>query len=122
MIASHSATSNFNEATDYFPNLLPMIRRFPNLYCDTSVLAEVFRWRALPRMLQEPEILDRAVHASDIPFPANAMVFWNRLHYAELYRLAMEDNLFERDYRLKLALGVPAAIFERSARLLKQMS
>jgi hypothetical protein len=29
-----------------------------------------------------------------------------------------EGNLIERDYRLKLALGVPAADFERGAKLL----
>ena len=120
VIASHSGMSNFNEPEDFFPHLLPMVRRFPNLYCDTAVLAETVRWRTIPRMIQEPEIMARTIHASDIPFPANPIVFWNRLPYGELFRLATEENLFERDYRLKLALGVPAAVFERGAKLLTE--
>jgi predicted TIM-barrel fold metal-dependent hydrolase len=119
VIASHSGTNNFNEPEDFFPNLLATVRRFPNLYCDTAVLAERVRWRALPRMLQEPEVIERTIHASDIPFPANAMVFWSRLRYPDLFALAAEKNLFERDYRLKLALGLPASVFERGAKLLQ---
>lgn len=122
VLASHSGTSNFNEPEDFFPHLLPMIRRFPNFYCDTAVLAERLRWRALPRLLREPEILARTLHASDIPFPPNTMVFWNRLSYGKLFRLATEENLFERDYRLKQALGVPKEVFERGAKLLAEMN
>ena len=122
VVASHSGTSNFNEPEDFFPQILPLMRRFPKFYSDTAVLAEIGRWRALPRMLEDPEIIERCLHASDIPFPANALVFWNRLPYGKLFELATEENLFERDYRLKLALGVPAAVFERSAKLLADMA
>jgi predicted TIM-barrel fold metal-dependent hydrolase len=118
VIASHAGFGSLIDDFDYFPNLLPLVRRFPKLYCDTAALAISLRFRSLPRMLQEPEILERTLHASDVPFPPNPLVFWNRLTYGELFGLATEENLFERDYRLKLALGVPAAVFERGAQLL----
>ena len=120
VVASHSGTNDFFDKEDFFPNLLPLVRRFPKFYCDTSVLAEKFRWRSLPRLLQEPELLERALHASDTPFPANAMVIWNRLPYGKLFQLATEENLFERDFRLKQALGGPSAVFERGAKLLTE--
>ncbi|MBI2819979.1 MAG: amidohydrolase family protein [Acidobacteria bacterium] len=118
VIASHSGFGSLIDKEDFFPHLLPLVRRFPNFYCDTAALAITFRFRSLPRMLQEPEFLERTLHASDIPFPASPMVFWNRLSYGKLFELATEANLFERDVRLKQALGVPAAVFERGAKLL----
>lgn len=120
VIASHSGFGSLIDKEDFFPHLLPLVRRFPNFYCDTAALAITFRFRSLPRILQEPEILERTLHASDIPFPASPMVFWIRLTYPKLFQIATEENLFERDYRLKLALGVPAAVFERGAKLLEK--
>ena len=78
----------------------------------------MFRWRNLPRILTESTVRDRLVHASDFPFPSNALVFWNRLRPLELLRLASESNLLERDFRLKQALGLPQKVFERGAQLL----
>ena len=118
VIAAHSGMNSFFDEDDFFHHLLPIIRRYKNFYCDTAALAGRFRWRNLPRMMEEAEVLERTIHASDTPFPANAMVFWNRLSFAELLECASQGNLFERDYRLKQALGFPAAVFERGARLL----
>lgn len=120
VIASHAGTCEFFEKDDFFPRVLPLIRRFPKFYCDTSIMADKFRWRSLPRMLGEPEILERTIHASDTPFPANALVFWNRLSISELSRLVTEKNLLERDFRLKQALGLPAEVFERGAKVLRE--
>jgi predicted TIM-barrel fold metal-dependent hydrolase len=122
VIASHSGFGSLVDSENFFPALPDLVRRFPNLYCDTAALALTFRYRALPSLLEEPEVLERTIHASDIPFPSDPMVFWNRLSYRQLYPLATERNLFERDYRLKLALGVPAAAFRRGAWLLRESS
>jgi hypothetical protein len=43
---------------------------------------------------------------------------WWRLRPSQVLRLAAERNLLERDYQLKLALGVPAEVFERGAQVL----
>ena len=111
----------FDKKDDYghfFPNLVDLVARFPNLFCDTAVLASMLRWRSLPRILEKTAVLERLVHASDWPFPSNAMVFWNRLTPSQLLSLCAEANLFERDYQLKRALGLPAAVFERGTRLI----
>jgi hypothetical protein len=83
-----------------------------------SVLASMFRWRALAQILKTPELVARTIHGSDFPFPSNAMVFWNRLRPSRLAALLEEKNLLERDYQLKRALGFPPEVFVRGARLL----
>lgn len=118
VVAAHSGMSAFFDREDFFPQLLPLIRRFPNLYCDTAVLADKFRWRNLPRIIDTPEVLQRTIYGSDTPFPSNALVFWNRLRPPKLLSLVSEANLFERDFRLKQALGLPTEVFERGAKVL----
>ena len=118
VIAAHAGMGAFFDSEDFFPELVNLVHRYPNLYCDSAVLASTFRWRNLPRILEEAGVLDRLVHASDFPFPANALVFWNRLGPGKLLELCAEPNIFERDLQLKQALGLPPACFERGARLL----
>jgi predicted TIM-barrel fold metal-dependent hydrolase len=118
VIAAHSGMSAFFDKEDFFPQLIELIHRFPNLYCDTAVLADKFRWRCLPRLLAHEDVLERTIYGSDTPFPSNALVFWNRLPPGKLLSLATETNLFERDYRLKQALGLPSHVFERGAKLM----
>ena len=124
VIAAHSGMGSFLDRRpfreDYLLNLVELIRRFPNLYCETAVLASLFRWRCLPRILEEPTVVDRLLYASDWPFTSNALVFWNRLTPGRLLSLASEPNLFERDYQLKRELGLPPKVFERGAGLLEQ--
>jgi predicted TIM-barrel fold metal-dependent hydrolase len=122
VIAAHAGMGGFfDKKEDYqhfFPNLVRLMGRFPNLYCDTSFIASRLYWRAFPRLLEESAVLERTVYASDWPWPSNALVFWNRLTLGDLLSLCSETNLFERDYRLKQALGLPVEAFGRGAQLL----
>lgn len=124
VVASHSGMGAFFDDEKFFENqfqnLLSLVKRFPNIYCDTSILASMFRWRNLSRMLGEESILPRIVHASDYPFPSNATVFWNKMSPLRLLSLCSETNLLERDYQLKRAVRVPRSVFELGATLLQQ--
>ena len=107
---------------DFLRNLIALAARFPKLYCDTAVLASMFRWRNIPRILDEPALVNRVIYASDWPFTSNALVFWNRLGPARLLSLCSEKNLFERDYQLKRSLGLPEDVFQLGARLFSNAS
>ena len=124
VVAAHAGMGGFfDKKEDYhhfFPNLVRLMGRFPNLYCDTSFIASMLYWRAFPRLLENGAVLERTIYASDWPFPSNALVFWNRLAPSKLLALCSETNLFERDYQLKRALGLPVAVFERGTRLIAQ--
>ncbi|HUG81992.1 MAG TPA: amidohydrolase family protein [Bryobacterales bacterium] len=119
VVAAHTGTAAFFDKESFFPHMISMLDRFPRLYYDTSIMASMFRWRTLPRLLEMPQVLARAIHASDYPFPSNAVVHWNRLSSATTLALASERNLLERDYRLKKAIGLPKEVFERGAKLLR---
>jgi uncharacterized protein len=118
VIAAHAGTGQFYDRERYFNSFVKLIQRYPNLYCDNSVMASMMRWRNLPEALAHSGVLDRMVHGSDFPFPSNGLVYWNRLSPRVTARLVQEENLLERDVQIKRALGVPPAVFERGARLL----
>jgi predicted TIM-barrel fold metal-dependent hydrolase len=122
VVAAHSGMGSFLDPRPFdvtmLSHLSALAARYPNLYCDTAVLASLFRWRTLPSLLNEPALANRVIYASDWPFTSNAMVFWNRLGPARLLALAAEANLFERDCQIKRALGLSDDAFQRGARLL----
>jgi hypothetical protein len=120
VVAAHSATRAFFDppAEDFFSFLEEMMRDQPRLYGDTAVLGALPRWRCLPGILNSPTAKPRTLHGSDWPFPANALVFWNRLHPLTLLDLMAEKNLFLRDLRLKRALGMPPESFTLPADVL----
>jgi predicted TIM-barrel fold metal-dependent hydrolase len=118
VVAAHSGLGNSFDREDFLPSLVRTLERFPRLYCETANLSNMLRWRNLPRLLREPLVLERLLHASDFPFPPNALVHWSRLRPATLLALLTERNLIERDLRLKIALGFPPEVFERGAKLL----
>lgn len=120
VIAAHSATRAFFDlpAADYSRFLVAMMQGQPRLYGDTAVLGSLPRWRCLPDILNSPGASSRTLYGSDWPFPANALVFWNRLHPLTLLDLVTEKNLFLRDFRLKQALGLPPESFSLAADVL----
>jgi predicted TIM-barrel fold metal-dependent hydrolase len=125
VVAAHSGMGSFLDREpfreDFLRNLVALTARFPKLYCDTAVLASMFRWRNIPRILDEPALVNRLIYASDWPFTSNALVFWNRLRPGRLLSLCAERNLFERDYQLKRSLGLPEHVFQRGSRLLSEV-
>ena len=120
VVAAHSATRAFfdSPAEDYSRFLVDLMRNQPRLYGDTAVLGSLPRWRCLPEILNNPMASSRTLYGSDWPFPANALVFWNRLHPLTLLDLMTEKNLFLRDLRLKQALGLPPESFSLAADVL----
>jgi predicted TIM-barrel fold metal-dependent hydrolase len=124
VVAAHTGMGSFLDENpfrdDMLLNLIALMQRFENLYCDSAVLASMFRWQNLPRILQEPLVLARLLHGSDWPFPSNAVVHCSRLAPWRVVSLAAERNLFERDYQLKRALGLPVGVFERAAGLFER--
>lgn len=120
VVAAHSGTKAFFDPPreDHFGDLAGLMMEHPRLYGDTAVLGSQFRWRCVPTIVETPQVLPRVVHASDWPFPSNAMVFWHRLHPFHLVALMAEPNLFVRDLRIKQALGLPIDGFTRMGGLL----
>jgi predicted TIM-barrel fold metal-dependent hydrolase len=80
VIAAHCGTCAFFDSEDYYPSFVRMMKRYPNLYGDTAIMASLIRWSALRRLDQEPACLKaRIVHGSDYPFPPAVLPYARRL-------------------------------------------
>lgn len=95
-----------------------MIRKYKNLWGDTSVLGTAGRVRDMVRLLADSEAKGRLLHGSDFPFPAMPIAFAGRLGVLKAARPQAIDNLIERDFALKEALGIGRASAERAYRMI----
>lgn len=118
VVACHCGTGRQGDHPDMLPDFLAMIRRYTNLWGDTSVLGSLGRSRDFIRLLDDPLACERLLHGSDFPFPAIPTAFAGRIGAMEAPRLQVMSSLIHQDYALKEALGVGRASAERAARLL----
>jgi len=122
VIAAHSGTKSGLFDPDYVEVFAEMTRRFPNLYGDTSAFNVPMRGRHLPDFLREP-LVARMVHGSDYPVPVNGHFAWASgfVSWSDFRRCQKIENVLERDYQLKLAMGFPAEHFSRINGLLRRV-
>ncbi len=114
VIAAHAASSSHLLDNDYFDTLITMMRDFPNLYGDTSALNTPFR-SAVARRVLDCEFHDRFLHGSDFPVPIGTWYARIRglIDREDRAAAAKINNLIERDYFLKRAMGFDDAHFTR---------
>ena len=118
VVACHCGTGWATDPSDMLPDFLAMVRKYKNLWGDTSVLGSAGRVRDMSRLLADDEAKDRLLHGSDFPFPATPLAFAGTLGVRKAARLQAIDNLIERDFALKDALGIGRASAERAYRLI----
>ena len=123
VIAAHCASSSGFFSRDYFDVLVAMMKRFPNLYADSSALNTPFRSKVLGRVLAS-EIRGRVIHGSDYPVPVGAWSPWlrGRIDRASRIRAAAESNPVQRDYLLKRAAGFDDGHFTRFGEVMRQVA
>lgn len=120
VIAAHCASNSTFWDPNYFDLLVEMMHEFPGLYADTSALNTPFRSAALQRVL-DSNLLERFVHGSDFPVPVGTWYArWRGLIDGRTRaRAAKIDNLFERDFMLKQAMGFDDGHFTRLGSVLR---
>jgi predicted TIM-barrel fold metal-dependent hydrolase len=103
IIAAHCGTCAFFDPEDYYPRFVDMMARYPNLYGDTAILANLTRWRALGRLSREPaELRARIVHGSDYPFPPATVPYLRRVGLWPAER----KNALDLDLRIKTSFDL----------------
>ena len=83
VVACHCGTGWPTDPLDMLPDFLAMIRKYKNLWGDTSVLGSAGRVRDMSRLLADGEAKDRLLHGSDFPFPATPLAFAGTLGVLE---------------------------------------
>ena len=121
VIAAHCGTKSGVFTTDYFRVFAEMIRRFPDLYGDTSAFNVPLRGRHIPECLREP-LASRIIHGSDFPVPVHGHFAWLRgfLGWSDFRKWEKNPNILERDYGLKAAMGFAPQTFTRIWTLLRR--
>jgi len=124
VIAAHIASTGENDGVSDFERILPMFQQYPNLYADISSLTQINKSGYLNQALQQPDIIAHLIYGTDWPLQFSPLVspwyFPFNLTIAEMWQLSGIANAWDRDVRLKQALGVPASVFGRSAKVLKK--
>jgi predicted TIM-barrel fold metal-dependent hydrolase len=120
VIAAHCATKSGFTDRDYFQIFQGMLRRFSNLYGDSSAFNLPFRSQHMRDCLSEP-MASRLVHGSDFPVPVHGHWAWMRgfVSWKDFRKWERQPNVIERDYELKVAMGYPPAHFTRINSLLR---
>ena len=120
VIAAHCATKSGLFDPEYFHVFSDMTRKYPNLYGDNSAFNVPVRGSQARLCLNSP-LRERIVHGSDFPVPVHGHFAWKRglVDWKTFRRWENQDNILERDYQLKLAMGFPAESFTRIYGLLR---
>jgi hypothetical protein len=126
IIAAHVASSGEREGVENIERLLEMMPEFPNLYADISTLTQMNRSRYLPQVLSDERLKGRLMYGTDYPLTntpfVTALQFPLRLTIREMADIVLTKNSWDRDVKLKAALGCPKEVFELSRSLLKLSS
>ena len=121
VIAAHCGTKSGLADPEYFYVFAEMVRKYPNLYGDTSAFNVPIRGRHVLECLREP-LISRMVHGSDYPVPVYGHWAWLQgfVGWRDFRRCERLPSVLEKDYQLKLAMGFPAESFTRIHQLLRR--
>lgn len=123
VVAAHFGTGGENENEDNFERILPMFKKYPNLYGDLSGLSALSKVGALKTILAHPSLKERMLYGSDYPlntFPVSTPAYQLRyLKPRQLFKLYRIKNKFDRDIVMKEMFGVPRSAMERTFEFLK---
>ena len=122
VICAHSgAPVVYSRRPDQTPILRAMLAAFPRLWVDNSGMANPSRFPSLPRFARDADFSARTLYGTDFPIPVNAFYYLRRLGARRVREIERERNPFDRDIRLKRALGYPDETLVRPATVLANL-
>jgi predicted TIM-barrel fold metal-dependent hydrolase len=122
VIVAHIATLGKHAGEPDFERVLPMFAEYGNLYTDISSLTQINKRGYLKRALKDELVTSRMIYGTDWPlqfFPVvSAWYHVLDIGIDDALRIGRIDNQWDRDVELKRAIGVPDAVFRRTAGVL----
>jgi hypothetical protein len=122
VIAAHTGSSGRNQRQHNFDRVVDLMEEFPNLYSDISALNLIQRQRFLKKILRLKPLHHKMLYGTDYPLintPLVSPFFYPfRLGWKMIRTIRKLDNIWDRDFVLKRALGLPGMIFQNSGELL----
>ncbi len=118
VVACHAGSGWASDTPDQLPAFASLLKRYPKLWGDTSVLGTAGRVRDFYRLLDDPSLRDRLLHGSDFPFPISPISFSARVGKEQIAEMARQRSWIAKDFQLKQALGVGQASAERAWKMI----
>jgi uncharacterized protein len=126
VIAAHVASTGDIDGERPFDRLRRLMARHPNLLSEISSLTQINKLGYLREALAAPEMQGRLLYGSDFPLINLPVVspwyFALNLTIDQMRELSAIGDPWDRDVRLKQALGVPARVFGASGQLFSPRS
>lgn len=123
VIAAHVASSGESEGQDNVQRLLEMMPEFPNLFADISTLTQINRKKHLHFVLNDPRLEGRLMYGTDYPLTNTPLVtslqFFMNLSLRQIWDILRTRNSWDRDVKLKAALGTRSEVFDLPRNFLK---
>lgn len=119
IVACHAGSGWVTDKTDQLPFFLALLKRYKNLWGDTSVLGTGGRVRDFRRLLEVPLARERLLHGSDFPFVVTpgAFAVAGMIRRGTADRVDQERSWVQRDLALKEALGIGHVSARRGYRM-----
>src|SRR5262249_28489527 len=114
VVACHAGTGWTTDRPDMLPEFLLLLKRYKNLWGDTSVLGTAGRVTDFGRLLKDPPARPRLLHGSDFPFPVSPLRYAGQIGAKAAGRIAAEKSWIKQDFELKKALGIGVASAKRA--------
>lgn len=118
VIAAHVASSGKSEGQENVERLLEMMEEYPNLVADLSTLTQINRRKYLRKVLNDERLVGRLMYGTDYPLTNTPLVTpWQypmNLTLRQMWQLSRTRNSWDRDVKLKAALGVRPEVFALS--------
>jgi len=115
VIAAHMATTGKNNGQENHERLIPMFKKYANLYGDISSLTQINKKKYLGEILKHKHLHARLLYGSDMPLINTLLVspwyFPVKLKWKKIRGLGRVENIWDKDVELKRALGVPEEVF-----------
>lgn len=122
VIMAHGGGYSLTREKKRFERVLYYLKKFKNLYIDTSALSTLHRKMTMFSILKHPFAIERTVYGTDFPIYISALPFVRKLGVKKTKELQKLKNPFERDLRIKKALGFPNNSFSRGYKIINQKS
>jgi len=118
VIMAHSGTRSGMFDGHWLQQFYALVRQYPNCWGDTAAFCTPGRTRWIPKMLRDPDIVEKLIHGSDYPVPVTAWFALRELGWSKVRELNRIPGTLERDLRIKRAMGLPDKVFTNAARVL----
>ena len=117
VIAAHVASSGKSDGYENIDRLLAMMDEFPNLYADISSLTQMNKRKNLGKVISDKRLKGRLMYGTDYPLIntviVNPIQYLLNLNLKQLKDLMLTRNPWDRDVKLKSALGFQNVVFEK---------